>query len=171
MLKYRLGVMLWMATFIAPSTAGTTQKGAAVSVGYRLTASMEKKQFSTEEPVYVSVVFENISGRELPYGAQGRDFDYLLECHYAPAESAPLTLAPSTVYGQRLAANRGEGRYIKSSLPMGGQLVNPLNVSRICDLSMPGRYTVQVTREVFPQRNQGFPVLSTEVLAFEIFEP
>jgi hypothetical protein len=38
--------------------------------GFRLTVSLAKSVFAAGEPVWMTVEFRNVSGRELPYGAQ-----------------------------------------------------------------------------------------------------
>jgi hypothetical protein len=131
---------------------------------YRLVASLSKAVFKADEPVRVKVVFENASDQELPYGAQAKVFDYYLDCRDEQGEPMPFTR-----FGQRMAGNRGEGRYITSTLPAAEQLVNEISVSRQVDLTLPGRYTLRITREIFPGQGSSDRVHSN-VCSFEIVD-
>jgi hypothetical protein len=131
--------------------------------GYRLSASLDRAAFKPHEAVVVTVVFENVTDRDLPYGAQGKDFDYTLDCRNEQENQVPFTL-----FGQRMKANRGQGRYITAELPPKECLVNEISVSRHLDLSLSGKYTLTVSREIFPHQNQNEPPVVSNTLAFEI---
>jgi hypothetical protein len=142
----------------------TAESGHDIS-GFRLTVSLAKSIFTAGEQVWMTVEFRNVSGRELPYGAQAKDFDYVMDCRFAHGEPVPLTL-----FGQRTAANRGEGRYISSTLAADQHLTAEVLVSRHLDLTVADRYTLRVTREVFPSQGAGQPRVVSNTCSFRIIE-
>jgi hypothetical protein len=159
-----IGIVL-SGTCFAADLQNTAKRDISMSVAnYRLSAALEKERFNTDEPVYVSVVFENIADQKMPYGGQGRDFDYILQCWNKQGVQVPLT-----AYGTIIAANRGEGRYMTGVLLPGERLVNRLSVGRLCDLTLSGQYTLKVVRYVFGAREIG-GFLESNPVTFEIFE-
>jgi hypothetical protein len=132
--------------------------------GWRLSASLDKATFAVEERVIVTTIFKNVSDIEQGYGIQGRDFDYIFDCHNDRGEKVSPTL-----FGNRMAENRGHGRYLSNQLPPGESLVNEISVTRHLDLSLPGIYTLTVSREVFPQEGRG-PRLVSNAVQFEVTE-
>lgn len=140
------------------------QWGAAVG-GWRLSGSLDKAEFKVGEPVPLNLVLENSSDTPLTFGAQNPDFDYFLKCNNERGEDVPLTL-----YGQRMKANRGLGKYIVAELGPKEQRAQELSLTRHLDLTLPGSYTVTVTREVFPARNRGEPAVVSNKCVFEIKE-
>lgn len=135
--------------------------GATVG-GWALSASLDKASFQAEEPVLVSLVLKNVSDGPLSYGTQNSDFDYVLECKNAQQEVVPLTL-----FGQRMQENRGRGRYVSKALLPQGQVVHEISATRHLDLSLPGKYTLIVTREISPGENDGQRLVSNPCV-FEI---
>lgn len=130
---------------------------------YRLSASIGKASFRFDEPVRVNIIFENVSSHELPYGVQAREFDYLLECRNEQGQ-----VMPATLYGQRVEANRGEGRFIRSTLAPGDRLVNEITVNRLLDLTLAGHYTLHVRRDVFPHQGGNQKTLLSNPCSFQI---
>lgn len=140
------------------------QWGPATS-GWRLSASLDRDAFKVDEAIHVAVVFENVAGQEQPYGAKGKDFDYDLDCRDPQGRRMPLSQ-----YGQRMMDNREEGRYILHQLPPGGKLVNDILLSRNVDMTLPGKYTLTVRREVFPHDGRKEPPVVSNSCTFEIKE-
>ena len=133
--------------------------------GFRLSASLPKEVIKADQPVWVKALFENVSGHELPYGARAKFYDYHLECRTEQGELVPLTR-----YGQRMAGNRGMGRYITSTLPPGEKLVNDILVSQQVDVTLAGKYTLKVTREVFPGEGGDQEPVASNTCSFEVIE-
>jgi hypothetical protein len=75
---------------------------------------------------------------------------------------------PATLYGQRVEANRGEGRFIRSTLAPGDRLVNEITVNRLLDLTLAGHYTLNVWREVFPHQGGNQKTLVSNPCSFQI---
>jgi hypothetical protein len=88
-----------------------------------------------------------------------------MDCRFAHGDPVPLTL-----FGQRTLANRGEGRYISSTLAAGQFLTVEILVSRHLDLTVADRYTLRVTREVFPDHGAGQPLVVSNTCSFRIVE-
>lgn len=133
--------------------------------GWRLSASLDRPVFQVDEPVRVSVVFQNTADRPLPYGAQSKDFDYDLDCRDEAGKQVTVTR-----FGQRMMDNRGLVRYISSQVSPGGQLVNEISVSRHLDLTLAGKYTLTVARFAFPDSGQPGPRVVSNTVSFEIKE-
>jgi hypothetical protein len=133
--------------------------------GCRLSASLDKDIFKPGEEIIVTVVFENISDRELQYGVQAKDFDYTFDCQNEQGNQIPLTL-----FGKRMEANRGNGKYIIAQLPPQGSLVNEISASRHLDLSLNGQYTLTASREIMLHRNRTQPPVVSNTVAFKITE-
>lgn len=133
--------------------------------GWCLSASLDKMTFKSEEPIYVTVVFENVSEQTQGYGAQGKNFDYELVCLDKAGKEIPLTL-----FGQRMKENRGEGRYIMTELLPKQNIVNEISLTLHLDLSLPGKYTLTVSREIFPHEGSNESLVIANELSFEIVE-
>lgn len=132
---------------------------------FDLNISLSRDVFPPGEPIWVRVVFENVSSTEQEYGAQSKDFDYILYCVDEQGGTVPPTL-----FGVRMAGNRGRGRYIRSVLGAGQQLINEILVSRHLDLSLVGKYSLRLTRDVFPNTAAHGPTIASNVCLFEISE-
>lgn len=130
--------------------------------GWRLSASLDKDVFKTGEPIILSIVFENASEKKQAYGAQGKEFDHDLNCRSASGE------APLTLYGKRMKDNRGRGRYVDGELAPGQNLVSEIALSRHLDLTLAGKYSLTVVREVFPHEGRNEPVVVSNTCSFEI---
>ncbi len=133
--------------------------------GWRLSLSLDKKIFVPEEKILITFVFENISDQTLQYGAQGKDFDYILNCKNEAGEEVPLS-----VFGQRRKANRGMGRYIVSELKPKQNLVAEVSLTRHLDMTLSGKYTLTVSREIFPHQGRNDPPVISNTVTFEIRE-
>lgn len=133
--------------------------------GYRLTASLSGQAFKGDDPIRVSLVFENTTDKQLPYGAQAKVFDYVLDCRDERGERMPLTR-----YGHHVDANRGEGRYILSELGPGQSLRSEIIANRQVDLTLTGKYTLKVTREVFPGRGGNQEPVVSNTCSFEVID-
>ena len=133
--------------------------------GWRISASLDKNAFKLDEIIIVTVVFENVSERKLVYGAQGKDFDYILDCRNDRDEKMPYTL-----FGKRMEANRGMGKYITSELAPKEKLVNEICLTRHVDLSLPDRYRLTVSREIFPHEGRSEPPVVSNTCVFAIRE-
>jgi hypothetical protein len=151
------GVALALEGGCAGRCGRTAQRGASMS--------NPSPTFKGGDAIRVSLVFENTTDKELPYGAQAKDFDYPLDCRDERGERVPLTR-----YGHQMEANRGEGRYILSQLGPGQSLKNEILVSRHVDLTLPGKYTLKVTREVFPSRGSGEEPVASNTCSFEVID-
>lgn len=140
-------------------------KQEATASAFSLLVSLPKAVFRPEEPIRLDVLFENISDRVLEYGVQGTEFDYVIECKDEHGQAVPLTR-----YGQRLEANRGMGRFLVCKISPGEHLSAEISVTRQLDLSLAGRYTLTVRREVFPHQGDTAPPVVSNACAFEIVE-
>jgi hypothetical protein len=131
--------------------------------GWALSASVDKPVFAAEEPVLVTLVLKNVSSEPQGYGAQNKDFDYALDCKDELQESIPLNR-----FGKRMVENRGRGRFITGVLNPQEQLVNEISATLHLDLSLPGKYTLVVKREIFPGETKDEPTVVSNPCTFEI---
>jgi hypothetical protein len=109
--------------------------------GWRLTASLDRDRFRVDEPIHVTLVLENVSGRDLECVNAGSDFDYIPYCQ-VEGGGAP----PPTCYGETVAGKRGRHLFGVLAVPAGGHVVHGLLLTRFVDLSVAGRYTLRVAR-------------------------
>ena len=134
-----------------------------IRLDWRLSISLNQTVFKPGEPIVVNIFFENISEGMLAYGAQGKVFDYTLDCRNDRGEKVPFTL-----FGMRMEENKGMGRYIDGELASNEQLINEISLTRHLDLSLPDDYSLTVSREVFPHRGLNAPPVISNTVPFEI---
>jgi hypothetical protein len=133
--------------------------------GWRLSISLDRTEFRPVDPIILTIVFENASTSPQEYGAQAKFFDYFLSCRDEQGKEVPLTL-----YGERMKGNRGHGRYVGGELNHGERLVNELSITRFLDLTLDGTYTLTVSRDVFPHRENKTPPVKSNSISFKIEE-
>jgi len=130
---------------------------------WSLSVSTSKSTYKVCEPVIITVVLENISGEQQPYGIQDKDMDFILDCRNDRDEKMPFTL-----FGKRMIENRGIGRYIQGELEAGEKLTNKINLTQHVDLSLPDRYVLKVSREIFPHKGSPMPPVVSNKISFEV---
>jgi hypothetical protein len=131
--------------------------------GWRLSLSLDKPQFARGEKIVAAVVFQNTAAAPRGIGGSGVDFDYDIECRDQQGLPIPLTL-----FGRRMLENRGEGKATGGTLGPGEQVVAELALSLHLDLTLPGRYTVSVSRRPDTRNPGRAPVVKSNVASFQI---
>ena len=135
--------------------------------GWRLSLSLDKTSFATEEPVLATIVFQNVSNREQTLGGHGRDFDYTLDCKTDYGEKVPLTL-----FGKMMLANREIVKTTGGVLQPKEQIVVEVSISHHLDLSLPGKYRLYVSRQADASASGGpdEPFIASNMIEFKIEE-
>lgn len=109
--------------------------------GWRLAAALDKTTFSAGEPIVLTVALQNTSPRDRAHDPGCAELDTELECR--DGQGNPTS---PTALGRRLAERRDPPRTSQATLATGQVFVHEVSASQRLDLSLPGSYTVTVTR-------------------------
>lgn len=112
-----------------------------------------------------TVVFQNTASTPRAIGGNGPDFDYNLDCRNQQNEKMPFTL-----FGKRMLENRGLGKVTGGVLEPGGKVVAEIVLNRHVDLTLPGPYTITVSREVIANQGKGGPIVGSNAVSFQIVD-
>jgi len=135
--------------------------------GWRLSLSLDRKEFQPEQRIVATIVFQNISDREQRFGGHGPVFDYVLDCRMDYGQKVPPTL-----FGKTMLANRELVRTVGGALQAKQQVVVEISLTRLLDLSLPGKYLVNVSRQVDASASgaPSDPFIVSNTVAFELKE-
>jgi hypothetical protein len=135
--------------------------------GWRLSLSLDRNEFITEERIVATIVFQNASDREQRFGGHGADFDYVLDCSMVHGERVPPTL-----FGKMMLANREFAKTIGGVLQAKQQVVVEISLAHHLDLSLPGKYLLTVSRQADESASgaPNAPLILSNTIAFEIKE-
>jgi hypothetical protein len=135
--------------------------------GWRLSLSLDGKEFPTEERIAATIVFQNVSDREQRFGGHGPDFDYTLECTIGDGER----VLP-TSFGKTMLANRDLVKTTGGVLQANQQIVVELSLTHHLDLSLPGKYQLKVSRQADESASgtPNAPIIVSNTVEFEIKE-
>jgi hypothetical protein len=124
------------------------RKWGPITEGFQLSVAADKETYRLGNPVVMSVLVRNVSGRPLGFTQSDPQIDYDVECVGSDGKIAPLT-----TYGQRF---HGSESVI---IHAGGVRLKPaesfehvLPLDKLYDVSRVGMYNVTVTRKV-PKEN------------------
>lgn len=145
---------------VVPESSPETQWGEPTD-GWRLSLALDHTTYAHDAPIVATIRFQNVSGHEQRLGGDGRDFDHDLDCTTADGRRVPLTS-----YGKLMVENRGLGKATGGVLPPQGQTVVQLAISRHLDLSLPGRYRLVVSRQVFANEDPNAPRVVSNAVEF-----
>lgn len=73
-----------------------------------------------------------------------------------------------TLFGKRMKDNRDMVKHIMGYLPSKELLINEIVLNRPLDPTLPGKYVIKVTREIFPNEGRGEPPVVANSCTFEI---
>ena len=132
--------------------------------GWLLSISLDKPKLVVGEKVVVTLVTKNAANRpqKIPTWSRWTTYSFNLR-----DEQAPI---PATMFGRQMEDNRGSGSMGRAELAPGESIVIELPLSRLFDLSLAGRYTVQASRIVEDGAGRQVP-LASNFVSFEITEP
>jgi hypothetical protein len=130
--------------------------------GWKLSLSLDRKDFLAGEPVMATMVFRNVSSREQTLGGHGADFDYVLNCQTDYGEAIPLTL-----FGKRMLAGRDLVKTTGGTLKPNEDIVVEVVVSRHLDLSLSGKYRLSASRRALVDE-EGEPFVISNSVEFAI---
>lgn len=129
--------------------------------GWRLSLSLPQATYAPDAPIVATIRFQNVSAREQQLGGNGRDFDHDFVCTLG--DGAPVAL---TSYGRLMIENRGLGKSTGGVLPPRGQTEIQVQISRHLDLSLPGRYRLVASRQVFANEDPQAPFVVSNTVEF-----
>jgi hypothetical protein len=153
-----LGAVVFTLLGGAPSYCGEPN--------FSLTISLAQDTAKTGSEVTVKILLKNITDHEIRIGGKGMlpgDDVVPANCR-AIVTDGKGTRAPYTKYGERMWSRPLEegfdGRLIFGAMKAGGQGAFDLVLSRLYDLSKPGKYTIEVH---YPDYDSGVIVKSNKI--------
>lgn len=133
--------------------------------GWQISISMDKQQFLLGLPVHATIVTKNVSGKTLSIPApRSKWVTYKLRLRDEFGD------VPLTRFGKRMEENRGDGSYTEPEIQANDKIVAEIPISRLFDLTLRGRYTLEVSRAIFQQGTKNEVSLVSNEIFFEIVE-
>lgn len=130
----------------------------------QISASVDRKIYKVTENVFATVIVKNVSARTVAYPAYP----------FAPGNDYAVTkdgaAMPLTARGRRMQESADDLAEGAIPLPPGEDLVYELFLNRDFDLTLPGRYQMQVAREVPTGPNEKPAQATSNAVEFEIVE-
>jgi hypothetical protein len=130
----------------------------------QISAAVDREFYKATENVLATVIVKNVSARTVAYMAYpfapGNDYEVVKDG----------TAMPLTAYGKRMRASSDDLREGAMPLKPGEDLVYELFLNREFDLTLVGRYQLQITREVLIGASEKPARASSNVVEFAIVD-
>ena len=167
--RLRIKVGKWTSNELAINVLPADGFGAEVK-GLRARVSLAKEKFPAGEPIAVRYVVKNVSQEEQTLWDSGFWPNHLIIVHDAAGKEPPLT-AFGLQCRQAFSPGGERGKNARVKVPAGGEdaTYERYDLTKLYDLSMPGRYTVQY---VYEEKQGGWEGrLPSNEVAFEVLPP
>jgi uncharacterized protein (TIGR03067 family) len=167
--RLRIKVGKWTSNELAIKVLPADGFGDEVK-GLRARVSFAKEKFPAGEPIAVKYVVTNVSQQEQTLWHSGFWPNHLIIVHDAAGMDAPLT-AFGRQCRQAFSPGGERGKNAPVRVPAGGEdaAYEKYDLTKLYDLSMPGRYTVQY---VYEEKQGGWVgKLPSNEAAFEVLRP
>jgi hypothetical protein len=151
--RFRHATFFLVVAWLSITTDSFTQD---VSPRFSITVTAVDSTVKSGSPVWVTVRMENYSNRGLPvYRENAADQGGFV--YKADIRTQTGTLAPETKFGRRIqdhdtAEERAREPYVtvtsggEQNLGPGKSIIDRMNISKLYDLTRPGKYTLELQR-------------------------
>jgi hypothetical protein len=134
--------------------------------GCRLSISLASAQMSVGDPVELKLAFKNEGQTAIKFSRISLWFDYTYLVSHQNIGNVPFTL-----FGQQQKRSlEAGGASAISEIEPGQELVRMVEISRLYDLSLSGKYVVEASKEIPSRSGQGLVKVFSNKAAFELVE-
>ena len=133
--------------------------------GCRLSISMSSLRMESGSPIQLTLVFRNDGPFVIKVPRFSLWFDYEFKIRYN--ELHQISLTP---FGQQQKDNSMMSATNVFELAPGQEMTSAVEISRLYDLRLPGKYVMEASRELPNPSGQGFIKVVSNSLEFEVFQ-
>jgi hypothetical protein len=133
--------------------------------GCRLSISVPASKIEAGRPVELTLVFRNDGPTEMKFPKFSMWFNYEYAILYDENQEVPLT-----PFGEHQKESSVMSAMAASDVAPGEELTSTVEISRLYDLSRPGKYTVEASKDLPSRSGQGFIKVVSNRLDFEIIK-